>query len=72
MKLLANTAYQNQWFVNGETSTIGDIQRSPPAMNQGAPKNAGFCTQEGLDERRFVLLPLSFLEYLIAAMTFFK
>ena len=32
-------------------------------------ENAGFCTQEGLDGRRFVIFPLSFSEYLIAAMT---
>ena len=33
-------------------------------------ENAGFCTQEGLDgRRRFVIFPLSFSEYLIAAMT---
>ena len=33
-------------------------------------ENAGFCTQEDLDgRRRFVIFPLSFSEYLIAAMT---
>ena len=33
-------------------------------------ENVGFCTQEGLDgRRRFVIFPLSFSEYLIAAMT---
>ena len=33
-------------------------------------ENAGFCTQENLDgRRRFVIFPLSFSEYLIAAMT---
>ena len=47
-----------------------DIQRRSSAANRGAQENAGFCTQEGLDERRrFVIFPLSFSEYLIVAMT---